>query len=546
MGQDFDIAAIFGALRRRFWIILVCVLVLSPIAAFVAYILPPVYRSTAKILVESQQIPDELAQSTVTASTQERLQLIEQWLLSRQNLLDLAERLELFADRPAMSPTAMVATMRANTLIEPITLGGRRSRAPSVVSAFTISYTANTALRSARVANELVTLVLDQNVRSRSERASETTSFFRQEVERFGNDLIALEAEITRFKENNEASLPEGQLRRRDQYEGLSQQIFDLAQRKTSLEQQREILIRSQVPERLAVVLERERTPEERELESLRRSLTQARAVYAASHPQVRQLEARIAAVEAVVEEMLGEEAIATPGEDDDSPGEEVLSEEERMNETARQIALIETELQLIDEQRTAAEARLGRVSTAIDASPQVEMELNAYSRAYAELQARYTEALAKQAAAETGERLEVNRQAERFELIEEAQVPERPESPNRTIIAGAGFAGSVFLGIAIVVLLELLNRTIRTPADLERRLNFRPVVVVPFIELAADTRRRRARLGFWLIGPVAFMAIAAWAMHTYVVPLDLLADRFASRLGFENLIWMIERRLGL
>ena len=97
--QTIDILGLLGGIRRRLPLVFVVALCGVLLSGAIAYLLPPVYQSTARILVESQQIPDDLARSTVTASAAERLQLIEQRLMTRENLLSVAARLDLFLER---------------------------------------------------------------------------------------------------------------------------------------------------------------------------------------------------------------------------------------------------------------------------------------------------------------------------------------------------------------------------------------------------------------------------------------------------------------
>ena len=75
MEQRLTIASYLGAFRRRAWILVLTIVIGTPLALAIANLLPPVYRSTATILVESQQIPSQLARSIVTTSAAERLQL---------------------------------------------------------------------------------------------------------------------------------------------------------------------------------------------------------------------------------------------------------------------------------------------------------------------------------------------------------------------------------------------------------------------------------------------------------------------------------------
>ena len=118
MEQGLTIADYPGVFRRRAWILALAIVIGSSLALGIAYLLPPVYRSTATILVESQQIPSDLARSTVTSSASERLHLIEQRLMTRANLLEIIKRVDLYADRPDLTLTEKVEKMREDTLIE--------------------------------------------------------------------------------------------------------------------------------------------------------------------------------------------------------------------------------------------------------------------------------------------------------------------------------------------------------------------------------------------------------------------------------------------
>ena len=67
----------------------------------VAYLMPPVYRASAKVLVEAPQIPEEMARPTVLTSAVEQLQIIEQEITTRENLLALASRLDIYGPKLA-------------------------------------------------------------------------------------------------------------------------------------------------------------------------------------------------------------------------------------------------------------------------------------------------------------------------------------------------------------------------------------------------------------------------------------------------------------
>src|SRR5690606_17258504 len=102
----------------------------------------------------------------------------------------------------------------------------------------------------------------------------------------------------------------------------------------------------------------------------------------------------------------------------------------------------------------------------AIQRTPQVESELIALTRAYDNMQQEYRDAKAKASEAEVGEQLEADRQGERFEVIEQATVPGEPISPNRKRIATMGAVGGLAAGVGLMMLLEMLDKSIRSGSD--------------------------------------------------------------------------------
>jgi capsular polysaccharide biosynthesis protein len=189
-------------LKRRllyFLIPFICV-VLAGTAVILLW--PPTYYAEGKILVLSQQIPTELVRPTVTSAAQERIQVIEQRTMTRDNLLAIVEKFRLFPDRRTlMSPSELVALMKKNIKIEPYAqpLFARANPLnPTVV--FTVGFEDSDPEVAAKVANELITRILNEDLRDRTSRATDTTKFLAREVQRLQAESNAIDAKIAQTK----------------------------------------------------------------------------------------------------------------------------------------------------------------------------------------------------------------------------------------------------------------------------------------------------------------------------------------------------------
>lgn len=520
------------ALLKRFWAIAIFAGVAVLGVSFVAYVLPPSYSAGAKILVESQQIPTELAQSTVTASTNERLELIQQRLMTRENLTRLIEQVGLFQGRDDMTLSEMVEQVRDSISFTKIAIDRRRAR-DSQVAAFVLSYRSDEARIAAEMANEMTTIVLEQNLAARSRRASQTLEFFNNETSRLQEELIRAQSRLAEFKQANALALPQG-------LEYRQKELADLRGRRFELE--RQILDQER---RLRDLTQRLRSgqygpgyaegasPQQSALSRLEQDLTQASAIYSPSHPTIRRLRTQIAQLEG---------AIAADASDRSDADLESLRAQARADLVA-EIELVESEITLARDELEGLSERRVELEEAIEDSPQVGLRVDTLEREVQTLQSQYQAAVAKRAAAETGQKLEVNQQAERFEVIEPAQVPDEPDSPDRSRIIMLGSGAAVVVAIGLAILIEMLNRAIYTPADLERRLELRPMMSIPYIRTEQDIRGRRRRIGLIVLIGTAIPLLGLWAIDQYYMPLDLVFDKVLERSGLDRLIGSVTSR---
>ena len=516
---DIDFKFYRALLWKRLPLILLIWLIVATAAITVAYVLPSVFRSNARILVEKPQINIQ----TVNITSAEIIQNIQERLTTRANMLEIAKKFNVLADKPDLSPTERVREMRAATQFRVIDLGGNiRSRAPSS-TVFSVSFIARSPELASQVTNEFVTLILEENIKQRTGRAGETADFFEQEASRLSSELTDLESQIVNFENENSDALPNSLDFRRTEMSRIQARIVQLeSQEQGLLDQKIQIERTIADPSLMGQVPAAQQTPEERQLLGMQVQLAQLRATFSESHPQVRALLAQMKVLEAQIS------GIAPSADASQTPAVP----------TTLQINLdqIETQLAFLADQRTTLEAELKRIQSTIDQTPNVTMSLNVLYRKKQALESQYNSAVAQLNTAATGEIIEVNQQGERFEVIEQATLPDEPESPRRLLIAAAGILGGLGAGLGLVVLLELLNKSVRRPSELVSALGIQPFGTIPYIATQSEILRRRIKT----IATVATILIGVPALLYYVhyqyLPIDLIISNVMERFGLDDL----------
>ena len=468
--------------------------------------LPAMYQSEARLLVEGPQISENLAQTTVRVETGEQLQILQQELLSRDSVIDIANDLNVFQGA-VLSPNDVVDRMRAATVIDATT--GRNS-----ATFVTVGFNSPDPNTAAAVVNEYVTRLLEENVRSRTDSAGKTLSFFEQEVERLSGELAAKSEDILAYKTENSDALPEGQNFRMNRIETLQERMTRLERELEEIETQKERV--SQLYESTGQVSQNDRgmSRTERRLQGLEEELSRARALYSPTNPRIALLERQVSA--------LTEEVARQQGT--------VVGEGMSLYDLT--MAEFDTRGEAIDEELVTLNEQIAELDDAITRTPQVGILLTSMERDYQNVRQQYDTAVARLATAETGERIEVTAQGQRITLADEPTVPERPTSPNRPLVAAAGVGAGLAGAVGLFLLLELLNTTVRRPTELVGRLGITPIASIPYIETRSSRRMRAMRQFAMAAVVLVALPLALWAVDSFYAPLETLLDSALLKLG--------------
>ena len=494
-------------IMRRLPILLAIVILCSALGLIQALRMPAIYSANARLLVESPQISGELV--TVEVAADEEIQIIRERLLTRANLLEIADEFNVFLDYSEMTPDRIVQEMSQATRIN--NRGGRNQ-----ATVITVSFEARSGQVAADVVNEYVTRITNASVELRTERAEGTLEFFEQEVDRLSSELDLRSAQISQFQAENADAMPAEQSFRLTRQAVLQESLASSQRELSSLIDQRARIV--QIYEATGQIQSTDAllSDDERQLRDLERQLAQQLTIYSEAAPQIVQLRRRI-------EQLRSQIAASSSSDGEVNSSRAVLD---------LQLGQIDSQTAELESVIAAAEMELARLEDAIARTPLNTITLQSLERDYENIRLQYDRAVDRLAVASTGERIEVTSRGQRITLIESASVPREPASPNRKLIAFLGGVVGVGLAIGIFVLLELLNRTVRRPTEINRAFGIEPLATIPYISTRSERLFRFGLRAASLILVLVGLPALLWAVDTYYMPLDQLASRLLNRFG--------------
>jgi protein tyrosine kinase modulator len=557
-----------AVLRRKLRLIIPAVLVVA-ISAVIAVSVPPVYQSTGTVLIEEPEVPREFIRSTITSFAAERLQVIQQRVMTTQNLISIINKFNLFADERKRKPISEIAggfRDRISMDLVSAEVGDPRSgRSGKAVIAFNVSFEDGNRRVAQQVANELVSLYLNENLRIRREKAAETTGFLAEEANRLGKQVSELEAKMADFKQRNSGMLPEqlglnlGALNRvQTQMSDADRQLQALQEHKivlqgqlTQLDPQGTRVIDGQTvlssPERLKAlqtklismrgvygpkhpdVLKMEREVEvlkketgggdntdalKHQLQELNERLTVERKRYGDKHPDVVKLERQVDSLKGAIKAG-GKSSGKTPySPEPDNPSYIMVQS---------QIKTVNSQIEAVTKEREELKKSLANYEQRVQKIPENEREYLTLRRDYDNAYSKYREVKSKQLEAQLAEALETERKGERFSLIEPPQLPLVPIRPNRIAILFIGFIFAGAAGVGNVFLAEALDESVYGARGLAAVVGQAPLVVVPVIgEKETGKNRRWLWISLAVLGGVVSIVAAIFAYHIFISPLDV------------------------
>ena len=531
---------VLGALRRRKWIGLVIGVIGVTATVTIVKTLPAIYQSTATILIEEPDVPADLVKSTVSTFANDRLQVIQQRVMTSQHLNEIIDRFNLYPESQKTAPrSALINRMRNQVELEVVSANigqqQQRSRQPQASIAFTLSFQSEDPNIAQQVTNRLTDLYLAENDRTRQQKAADTTQFLTEQAEKLYGDVQSLEKRLLELRSKYNGSLPEqfamntqllnqaqGQLmqNRADlqiltdkksylqsqlgtmspytpmtengrpatpqaQLMSLELQYNDLSTRYGSkhpdvVRLQRQIdVLRKQVGGVSNVALDQAK------LGQLQSQLNDALQRYGEKHPDVQRLRRQLDELRAQMSAAPAPTLTAPQGPPDNPMYMQIQN----------QLADADSQIRGLNDRSVALEANIAELQKRILQTPTVEAEYSSLQSQHTVALQRYQSFKDKEADAEVAQNMEQQSKGETFSVIEPPQYPDVPESPNRRLLTAVGIFLTGILAAAAMVAMDMLDPRIYEPKSLMHAFGEMPLATVPYIRTSDELRGRRLRM---------------------------------------------------
>ena len=468
----------WAALVRRKWIVLGFLVAGVAVAAVLCVVLPKSYRSSTLILIENQKIPDDYVKGIGGANIEERLTMIQQQVMSRTLLGQILDEFKLYEGKVKREGIeSAIAIFRKTVKVE--TSGTSSARGKSV-EAVTISFAHEDPVMALKVTAKLASLFIEENLKVREQLVTGVTVFFEQELQDVKKSLELKEQAISEYKTKYVGRLPEqieSNLRTLDRFQMELNQTNDLLHSRADKLSLVERLIKEyEASEATRVesdypqpVRKKDIDPLVVRLRELEHRLTALRAEWKETYPDIVDLRHEIAGLQ---EQLVAKYGPSLQDQDSEAPRAELTRSEPRMDlyikELYAQRNELRNDLSSLNNRRERLLGNIKDTERRVEQTPAREQELMILVRDYENMQKNYHALLDKRLNANVAVNLEKRQKGEQFRILDPANLPEKPDSPNRLLIMAVGLFGGCGLGVGLAFGLERLNPTFRRREEVE------------------------------------------------------------------------------
>ena len=462
------------------------------------FYVPKIYQSTALLSYEQQQInPAKMDPEQGRIRLQESLATLKELVTSRNSLEKVIVQFSLYEEARKKLPIEdVIESMRENISILPANKG----------DIFSVSYQGTDPQKVTRVTNGLASLFIEENLKYREERATETSKYTQSELATSKKVLDEKEQQMRDYKLRYFNEMPEQRQSNLAQLQALMLQNQGIQNSIQELERTK-IMVQEQagMQQRLAAlrfgsestnISPRQPDSDAARLQRLRAHLGELQGKYTDIHPEIRRTKQQIEQLErkgVTGRPLAGQETPSTASRS-------VMASSLEGQKIQAQLKQIDVNIDQLRQEQAKIPPQIAQYQKWIEAVPTREAEWSSLTRDYNELRRHYDQLVAQNLQAQSAENLEKNQKGSKFKIVDSARLPEKPFKPNFLKILFAAIAIGLGISVGSVLALDFIDTSFKDVGELEEYIGVPVICAIPFIEKEDEIKKEKRVFRFSVV----------------------------------------------
>jgi len=529
IGEYFDIV------RKRKWLILLPTIAVGLAISYVVYRLPDIYESTTLIVVTTSTLPNTVVPTITEETLTRELTSISQVVTSRSSLQPLMEKYDLYKDerRRGEPMELLIDSMRKQIKVEVNTSNHE------ITNGFNITYRGRDPKSTQAVAAELASKYIDEQTKGTVNVGTSAKQFIEEQVRQAKEELDSIDTQRLTYLQQNMNNLPsqsqalvgrltalhEGQKaliselgRSRDMGSAYRSQLADITK---SYDQEIALSAENTTDPKTTLAwaeLVRRRSEYEGELQNLLTTLREKNPDVIAKRKQIEDIKSQ-------QDLMINDWKTKI----EERKQKLIQLSDPRILSLKTQIAMMDSDTGRQQKMLDDTNRQIAELDSRINAIPNAEVGIEAIDREYQTKKLNYDNLLAQQQKVVMGADAAKDQQGGGIQVVDPANLPERPVAPKRAVLTAAGFGIGLAFGLLLAVGLEIRRLfTIQTMEDAKHYTNLPVLATIPELLTPTEARAIPRRKVFAMAASVAF-AIVAIPTLAFVLRLTHLFEKFLT-----------------
>ena len=480
-------------LRRRWWLVAALALLGAGAGYGTAHFLPKRYTSQTLVLVEQPTVPGDYVKPVITQDVNQRLATMQQQILSRTRLEPVIQQFGLFAkDIKDVSIEDLVQRLRDAISVTPIrAMSGTEGRQ---LPGFNIAVVFDDPHLAQQICSTITSMFVEENLKLRQELSDQTTQFLGKQLEDAKSKLDDQDAKLAAFQRLHIGSLPDESQTNLSVLTELNTQLDAVTQALGRAHQDKSFA-ESVLAQHLAAWQASQVGPNpdsiERQLAAQEQQLSELQSKYTDDHPDVIKAKSNIETLNQKIANAQGGEKTSQA----DGQTKSAVEPPEIQNLRA-QIFQLEQGIKQRTAQQEEIQRQIKLYQARVESSPTIEQEYKELTRDYQTALAFYNDLLIKRDQSSMANDLERRQQGEQFQVLDPANLPDKPSFPNKQLFALGGFGAGLGAAISLVLLIEILDTSLHSKQSVENVLQLPVLATIPVIQGPSNKRVRELAVG--------------------------------------------------